>query len=138
MSSKLCNALDNTLLNKNNRDAARSTLDSHLFGIRKNQFMEKMTITYKKPNLESDLKREVFILDNFQQSIFNFEERFLQTKNRAGWKKKEALAMLFEIVSDDILFLIEDCHSVEDAFKLLYKAKYSESKILKRINTSVD
>ena len=91
LSSKLCNTSDNSLLAKNILDTARNTLDCYLFGIRKNQYMEKLTISYKKPNLETDLKREIYILDNFQQSIFMFEERFIQTSDRAGWNNKKLL-----------------------------------------------
>ena len=96
--------------------------------------MEKMTITYKKPHLETEIKREIFILDNFQQNLFLFKERFEQTVKRAGWKKKEAVQMLQEVVSDDILKLIESSNSVEEAFQILLVAKYDKTQVQKTNN----
>ncbi|KAG0436101.1 hypothetical protein DMUE_4390 [Dictyocoela muelleri] len=66
------------------------------------KFEKSVTIEYKIENTDIKMKRELNILDNYEQDIFGNIESFRETIKLANWNSETSCLVLKSLLSDDI------------------------------------
>ncbi|KAG0441659.1 hypothetical protein DMUE_0886 [Dictyocoela muelleri] len=89
-----------------------------------NKFDKKITIDYKIEDTDIKMTREIYILDNYNQNVFEFIENFRETAKLTNWSDKVSLKVLKSLISDEIRIDISDSLDVERAFNIILRNKY--------------